>query len=382
MGKRGQRVGKAAVVAMFDLLPDELLVLVLQQLEGRTFRNVAAATLTSVSGTTRPTEQAIDNGRSLACLMLVSQRACRLARVDELWQPRVLALGPHQSTLTRMARLLLSWEALARSCSRPPAGIRHGSWTSPWQGSHPTGFRLAFVSVLLCLAEYDLKEAVKMASAAEKDYRVALNETQALKTRVEDRRRRRAGFSGADHELDELRKELVEAEAEVSTLCRKARGAAGKVQDGYWITHQHQPPLVRRVRVLRDCRGAIITAAMARPSAAQHLQAAQAAQQEAGQHSSKALALDAERGPLQLQLASAYSAFGKDAFNALEASDKAKTVRTYKAARAQIRQLEKQIADTGADAERQRALAAAARARYVEENSLATADSSQVPVYM
>ena len=371
MGKRGQRVGKAAVVAMFDLLPDELLVLVLQQLEGRTFRNVAAATLTSVSGTTRPTEQAIDNGRSLACLMLVSQRACRLARVDELWQPRVLALGPHQSTLTRMARLLLSWEALARSCSRPPAGIRHGSWTSPWQGSHPTGFRLAFVSVLLCLAEYDLKEAVKMASAAEKDYRVALNETQALKTRVEDRRRRRAGFSGADHELDELRKELVEAEAEVSTLCRKARGAADKVQDGY-----------RRVRVLRDCRGAIITAAMARPSAPQHLQAAQAAQQEAGQHSSKALALDAERGPLQLQLASAYSAFGKDAFNALEASDKAKTVRTYKAARAQIRQLEKQIADTGADAERQRALAAAARARYVEENSLATADSSQVPVYM
>eukprot|EP00964_Phaeocystis_antarctica_P079700 scaffold49682_cov72-Phaeocystis_antarctica.AAC.3 len=153
MGKRGQRVGKAAVVAKFDLLPDELLVLVLQQLEGRTFRNVAAATLTSVSGTTRPTEQAIDNGRSLACLMLVSQRACRLARVDELWQPRVLALGPHQSTLTRMARLLLSWEALARSCSRPPAGIRHGSWTSPWQGSHPTGFRLAFVSVLLCLAE-------------------------------------------------------------------------------------------------------------------------------------------------------------------------------------------------------------------------------------
>ena len=83
-----------------------------------------------------------------------------------------------------------------------------------------------------------------------------------------------------------------------------------------------------------------------------------------------------------MQLASAYSAFGKDAFNALEASDKAKTVRTYKAARAQIRQLEKQIADTGADAERQRALAAAARARYVEENSLATADSSQVPVYM
>lgn len=371
MGKRGQRVGKAAVVAMFDLLPDELLVLVLQQLEGRTFRNVAAATLTSVSGTTRPTEQAIDNGRSLACLMLVNQRACRLARADELWQPRVLALGPHQSTLTRMARLLLSWEALARSCSRPPAGMSHGSWTSPWQGSHPTGFRLAFVSVLLCLAEYDLKEAVKMASAAEKDYRVALNETQALKTRVEDRRRRRAGFSGADHELDELRKELVEAEAEVSTLCRKARGAADKVQDGY-----------RRVRVLRDCRGAIITAAMARPSAPQHLQAAQAAQQEAGQHSSKALALDAERGPLQLQLASAYSAFGKDAFNALEASDQAKTVRTYKAARAQIRQLEKQIADTGADAERQRALAAAARARYVEENSLATADSSQVPVYM